>query len=372
MMNPYERFSLDDALSQPFFESVRKEVRQGGASGGGASGGTGGLDPEAPPLSRVSMDDIEEVVMSKAALRTKMFTEIYDYHQQRSQKAGRSPEKPGSGSPTAVPPPATDSPSTRKRAGTVLFDSIDNMMAPHREHDETGDLPSGHPMLTHTTTATASQLDVPRPMDSDGADPKAVAAAYQILCRLQEKSLSEGSRGGGGCVTFPMPTSATPSPPGGPVSLPVLRHADRIPSGDRGCTASFLEGVRRFYDTCGGTDSVMEQVCKEPGSPTSVCTLTMCTGLSLMESCVYVAEQEGIDVKGLFGRATTLFSYSWTGTKLVDMLDAIEDTRKMEARRRGGEKGAAVFWIDMFCASQNLLAGRYKDPNVTRSNDPVG
>ena len=192
--------------------------------------------------------------------------------------------------------------------------------------------------------------------------------------------------------------SRSPSPPpralaltlGGPVSLPVLRHAERIPSGERGCSLSFLLGVRKFFESRGNASYVMEQVCKEKGSPNTVCALTLCTGLSLMESCVYVARRDGLEIDGLFGGATTLFSYSWTGTKLVDMLDAIDDTvHRMEATKTAtaaaaaaaaengggdtrGTRGEHFFWIDMFCASQNLLAGTYKDPAITKEADPAG
>ena len=68
------------------------------------------------------------------------------------------------------------------------------------------------------------------------------------------------------------------------------------------------------------------------------------------------------------GDATSFFSYSWTGTKLRDMLDAIvRELKKLEAdgKRR-------FVWVDMFCASQPLLAGLYRDPAITKESDLEG
>ena len=52
--------------------------------------------------------------------------------------------------------------------------------------------------------------------------------------------------------------------------------------------------------------------------------------------------------------ATTFFSYSWTGTKLGDMLGAIEP--KLE-ELEAADGVRRYVWVDMFAASQNLLAG---------------
>ena len=189
------------------------------------------------------------------------------------------------------------------------------------------------------------------------------------------------------------------------VSLPVHPHAQRLSSGHRGYSRSAFRGLRTFFDERGVLDKVMTDVCQEEGLQVSVCELTKSTGLSLAESLVQeVGEGEGIEE--LVGKATSIFSYSWTGTKLRDMLDAIERIlAKLEA-----EDGRARFvWVrrhphlklplnhtpptpshpipstasryghhcsarqvDMFCASQNLLAGVYRDPAVTKESDPEG
>ena len=132
------------------------------------------------------------------------------------------------------------------------------------------------------------------------------------------------------------------------VALPLLPHARRIPSGARGVSDAFLEAVRRLYLARGGLASTMEDVCKS--IPACVCALTAGTGLSLAESVAFVAERDGLALaRAAVGESSTFFSYSWTGTKLEDMLGAIEDTAARVARPDG--KGRHV-WIDMFCASQ--------------------
>ena len=78
-------------------------------------------------------------------------------------------------------------------------------------------------------------------------------------------------------------------------------------------------------------------------------------------------QRDGVDTSALVGDATAFFSYSWTGTKLGDMLDAVErGIQRLEAEA-GGE-GRVLVWIDMFCASQNLLGGVYRDD----ANHPKG
>ena len=141
-----------------------------------------------------------------------------------------------------------------------------------------------------------------------------------------------------------------------PVELPVLEHKSRLPSGKRGLSLDALRAIRTFYDQRGALGKVMGDVCKEPGFEASACALTLSTGLSLAESLVRVANKDGVDVTKLVGSATTFFSYSWTGTKLGDMLAAIE--RKVEELERADGVRRFV-WVDMFAASQNLLAGRY-------------
>ena len=63
----------------------------------------------------------------------------------------------------------------------------------------------------------------------------------------------------------------------------------------------------------------------------SACELTKSTGLSLTETLVREAG-EGEGIGELVGEATSFFSYSWTGTKLRDLLAAIERVlAKLEA-----------------------------------------
>ena len=173
--------------------------------------------------------------------------------------------------------------------------------------------------------------------------------------------------------------------------VPVAAHDARLSSGHRGLSLAALRGVRSFYAARSALSKAMADVCKEEGFAASVCALTASTGLSLAESVVRVAETaaagegggkgsgggkgggskggggeggggeggggEGGDlVSALVGPATTFFSYSWTGTTLGDMLAAIERTL---APLEAADGVVRYVWVDMFAASQNLLAGRY-------------
>ena len=95
-------------------------------------------------------------------------------------------------------------------------------------------------------------------------------------------------------------------------------------SGRRGLSLRLLRAIREFYREHGGLGKVMGDVCKEAGFAASVCALTRSTGLSLAESVVHAAETSGASSAALVEHATTFFSYSWTGTRLGDMLDAVE------------------------------------------------
>ena len=150
--------------------------------------------------------------------------------------------------------------------------------------------------------------------------------------------------------------------------LPIKTHSERLNSGDRGLSLAMLRALRVFYDEHNGLDKVMGDVCKEEGFGASVVALTRSTGLSLAESLVHVAEGDE-RVKKLVGRATTFFSYSWTGTILRDQLWAVEQKLvELEA-----EDGVTRYvWIDMYAASQNLLAGVFKDEAITKETDPAG
>ena len=138
--------------------------------------------------------------------------------------------------------------------------------------------------------------------------------------------------------------------------LPVLPHDQRRPSGERGLSLAALDGIRRFYERHGGLDKTMGDVCKEKGFEASVVALTRGSGLSLAETLVLEGEAAGVDTEGIVGPASDFFSYSWTGTRLEDMLGAIAD-----AAPRLASGGDARLWVDMFAASQNLLAGAFRD-----------
>ena len=148
-------------------------------------------------------------------------------------------------------------------------------------------------------------------------------------------------------------TRRTPAAP----PLPILTHDKRRPSGRRGLSLRLLRAIREFYREHGGIDKVMGDVCKEAGFAASVCALTRSTGLSLAESVVHAAESSGASSAALVGHATTFFSYSWTGTRLGDMLDAVEGQLE---RLEAADGRPRFVWIDMFCASQNLLAGVFE------------
>jgi len=151
--------------------------------------------------------------------------------------------------------------------------------------------------------------------------------------------------------------------------MPIRTHAERLPSGERGVSLEFLRAIRTFYTELGAIDKPMEDVCMEEGSSSSACALTRSTGLSLAESVVLEAERRGQSALPLVGHTTTFFSYSWKGTRLGDMLAAIE--RKVESLEREDGRTRYVF-IDIYCASQNLLAGAFHSPHVTKEADPHG
>ena len=139
---------------------------------------------------------------------------------------------------------------------------------------------------------------------------------------------------------------------------PIVPHSERIGSGGRGVSLAFLHGIRAFYRKFGALDKVMGDVCKQDGFEASICSLTSFTGLSLVET-VHLVLSEGKNSSQehqFIGTATTFFSYSWSGTTLVDMLASIE--RKVEELEDLDGRTRFV-WIDMFAASQNLLAGHH-------------
>ena len=68
-----------------------------------------------------------------------------------------------------------------------------------------------------------------------------------------------------------------------------------------------------------------------------------------------------VGIEEVVGEATSFFSYCWVGTVLRDMLDAIE--KILAALEADGKR--RYVWIDIFCASQNLLQGVIKDPAMS-------
>ena len=154
---------------------------------------------------------------------------------------------------------------------------------------------------------------------------------------------------------------------GGPLpSLPVKAHAERLGSGARGLSLPALHGLRAFYAAQAALGKQMSDVCKEAGFGASVCALTRRSGLSLAETLV-LADGAGA-AAGIVGETTSFFSYSWTGTELGDMLEAIDRLiGELEAAGDGGER---YVWVDMFAASQNLLGGVYRDAAITDKASP--
>lgn len=162
------------------------------------------------------------------------------------------------------------------------------------------------------------------------------------------------------------------------LSRPTLRHDERLPSGERGFSLSFVQAMRDFFGQRGGLSLPTVEACHSPSFPANICRLTSSTGLSLVESCYGIAKGRGISTGRLFGAATTTFSYSWEvllcrhsadpsrpgldltaarsrcaqGTTLEDVLCAFENMQRDAPADR-------FFWCDVFCASQNLLAGAY-------------
>ena len=71
---------------------------------------------------------------------------------------------------------------------------------------------------------------------------------------------------------------------------------------------------------------------------------------------------EGEGIEELVGEATSFFSYSWTGIKLRDLLAAIE---RVLAKLEAADGKRCYVWVDILCASQNLLQGVIKDPDLS-------
>ena len=154
--------------------------------------------------------------------------------------------------------------------------------------------------------------------------------------------------------------------PKGSLDVPVRPHARRLPSGRRGITRAMLRAIRRFYRARGALGMLMGDLIKQEGFEWSVCALTRSTGLSLIESLALTAEARGEVADALIGLATTFFSYSWEGTKLGDMLDAIE--RRL-AELEAADGVTRYVWIDIFAASQTLLSGEFDAGRYPRGSE---
>ena len=154
--------------------------------------------------------------------------------------------------------------------------------------------------------------------------------------------------------------------PKGTLDVPVRPHARRLPSGRRGITRKMLRAIRRFYRARGALGMLMGDLIKKEGFEWSVCALTRSTGLSLIETLALTAEARAEDADALIGLATTFFSYSWEGTKLGDMLDAIE--RRL-AELEAADGVTRYVWIDIFAASQTLLSGEFEAGRYPRGSE---
>jgi tetratricopeptide (TPR) repeat protein len=154
--------------------------------------------------------------------------------------------------------------------------------------------------------------------------------------------------------------------PKGTLDVPVRPHAHRLPSGRRGITRAMLRAIRRFFRARGALGMLMGDLIKKEGFEWSVCALTRSTGLSLIESLALTAEARGEVADALIGLATTFFSYSWDGTKLGDMLDAIE--RRL-AELEAADGVTRYVWIDIFAASQTLLSGEFDAGRYPRGSE---
>ena len=144
------------------------------------------------------------------------------------------------------------------------------------------------------------------------------------------------------------------------VALPILSNSERRRSGQRGMSRALLFGVKAFYAQRGALDKVMQDIVNERPFPFSACELTKSTGLSLIETLALEAG-EGEGIEELVGEATCFFSYSWNGTTLRDLLHAVE--RVLAKLETDGTR--RYVWIDILCASQNLLQGVIKDPAMS-------
>ena len=131
------------------------------------------------------------------------------------------------------------------------------------------------------------------------------------------------------------------------VEQPVLPTSERLRSGQRGMTRAMLFGVKAFFKKHNALDKTMQDIVNERGFQLSACELTKSTGLSLTETLVreaYREAGEGEGIEELVGEATCFFSKSWTGTKLRNLLAAIE---RVLAKPKAADSKRRYVWVDM-------------------------
>ena len=155
------------------------------------------------------------------------------------------------------------------------------------------------------------------------------------------------------------------------IAVPVVPHALRVSSGERGFSIAFFDALHALYSRHGALELSIVDICRV-ATHVNVCALTSATGLSLVESCLLLAEAEALDVSGLFGTASTFFSYSWEGSSFADVYSAARRALASDHGRRdaGDRSGQRFMWLDLLCASQNLLAGRYEGAEQYPTGSP--
>lgn len=146
------------------------------------------------------------------------------------------------------------------------------------------------------------------------------------------------------------------------VKLPVRPHKTRLPPNRRGLSLKLLLALRSFFEAHGALDEFMVDVCSSPQLAHNVCDLTGSTGLSLAESVVEVGTRDSVEHADLVGDADVYLCYAWSGTALREVLQSAE--RALRRLSHGATGSTPRIWIDVFCASQNLLAGRYQEPHA--------
>ena len=161
-----------------------------------------------------------------------------------------------------------------------------------------------------------------------------------------------------------------------PLRLPITPHDKRLKSGNRGVSEALIMAFVAFLDLKGCEVDDVGEICKGERVELNVCHLTRSTGLSLAESVVVVADELRLQSSDLVGTAQVFNSYSWFGSSLREMLKAImRASARLNDEARGSPPSSSsctYAWIDLFCASQLLLAGAFKDKSITRESDLSG